>query len=399
MTAGITQRGLGDGLLFLFLLVVDAAQATAQVRVMGELAVVGTVEAVTAEGIVVRDESDTRHEILVQGPTQQGIAITGGGLLAAHADVRVTSQFPVAGLKPGQVVRVSCRLDRHGKTTGTVTELAVLDDDAGGVGVEPALDATPAGAAEFPERVVTGRVKAATASRVVIELPDGSLPGGRTTISCQCAAGTVARLESRDPGRIEPGARVSRLSALRLSTGDLVTRTLVVENPAAKAVADKGDDALERKYRQFSDQPPDRPRLVRSRHFAFMTDVSDREWAVIRDKLERMVKALEGCLGRPMTDEYKVEGFVVRDLARFPAGLIDDPFGVEKISRGEGVCVNSQQGRLRHARLYSCADHGVIQHECVHGICHLTFGSAGPTWLAEGLAELGSYWREDDQTV
>jgi len=120
---------------------------------------------------------------------------------------------------------------------------------------------------------------------------------------------------------------------------------------------------------------------------------------VIRDKLERMVKALEACLGRPMTDEYKVEGFVVRNLAAFPEGMIDDPFGIEKIARGEGVCVNSQQGRLRHARLYSCADHGVIQHECVHGVCHLTFGSAGPTWLAEGLAELGSYWRDGDQTV
>ena len=115
-----------------------------------------------------------------------------------------------------------------------------------------------------------------------------------------------------------------------------------------------------------------------------MTDVSDREWGVISFKLERMVEALEKFIGRKMTGV--VEGFVARDLARFPPGLIDEEYGVEKIRRGEGVCVNSRLGPQRHARLYSCADHGVIQHECVHGICHLTFGSTWPTWLGEGLA-------------
>ena len=41
----------------------------------------------------------------------------------------------------------------------------------------------------------------------------------------------------------------------------------------------------------------------------------------------------------------------------------------------------------------------VIQHECVHGICHLTFGSTGPTWLGEGLAELGNYWKDGDRAI
>ena len=72
-----------------------------------------------------------------------------------------------------------------------------------------------------------------------------------------------------------------------------------------------------------------------------------------------MVAALEKFLGRRMTGV--VERFVARDLAKFPDG--------------------------------------VIQHECVHGICHLAFGSTGPTWLAEGLAELGNYWKDGDQTV
>jgi hypothetical protein len=73
--------------------------------------------------------------------------------------------------------------------------------------------------------------------------------------------------------------------------------------------------------------------------------------------------------------------------------------GVEKIRRGEGVCFNASLGERREAVLYACADHGVVQHECVHGVCHLTFGSTGPTWLAEGLAEMGNYWRDDDLAV
>jgi hypothetical protein len=162
-------------------------------------------------------------------------------------------------------------------------------------------------------------------------------------------------------------------------------------------VANKGDEAIERKFRGLSDDAPAEPRLVRSAHFAFLSDVSDREWAVVSFKLERMVSALEKFLGRRMTGV--VEGFVARDLAKFPPGMIDDPYGVEKISRGEGVCINSRLGPQRHARLYSCADHGVIQHECVHGLCHLTFGSTGPTWLAEGLAELGSYWKDGEQAI
>ena len=41
----------------------------------------------------------------------------------------------------------------------------------------------------------------------------------------------------------------------------------------------------------------------------------------------------------------------------------------------------------------------MIQHECVHGFCHLTFGSTGPTWLSEGIAELGHHWRDGDTAV
>lgn len=373
-----------------------AAVAYGQVRVVEKLNLTGTVETVTRDGITVRDAAGTRHEVRVQGLKERGIALSNGTLLAAPATVQVKSAFPAAGVKPGQAVRFTCRMDDTGKLEGGVSELTVLDAGSQDVGVDTPDDAATK-ESKFRERTVTATVKTALAKRIVVELPRDKAFNRKTAITCPLADGAIARLVSNDPARIEPGAKIVRLEALRLDMGDIVAQALEVENQVTKTVADKGDDALERRFRALSDSPPAEPRLVRSAHFAFMTDVSDREWAVISEKLERMVKALETFLGRRMTGV--VEGFVAKDLGKFPPGMIDEPFGVQKIQRGEGVCINSRLGNLRHARLYSCDDHGVIQHECVHGVCHLAFGSTGPTWLSEGIAELGNYWKEGDRAI
>jgi hypothetical protein len=377
--------------------------AGAQVVATGEVTLAGTVETATSDGLTVRDADGKSWKVRVQGKKQQGIALADGTLLSAPVEVAVRAEFPAAGLKPGQVVRFRCRMDQVGKAEGGVSELTALDGGEIVLGVTdrgdpPPADQKPAvGRKPAVEREITATVKTVNAKKLVVELPRDRAWNRKTVLAVPLGDGAAARLTSDDPARIEPGARVVELVALRIQGGELVARRLEVENAAATKVADTGDEALERKYRGLSAEAPAQPRLVRSAHFAFVTDVSDREWAVISFKLERMVSALETFLGRRMTGV--VQGFVARDLAKFPDGMIDEPYGVEKIRRGEGVCVNSRLGPQRQARLYSCADHGVIQHECVHGICHLAFGSTGPTWLAEGLAELGNYWREGDPTI
>jgi hypothetical protein len=375
-----------------------ALTAAAQVVATGEVTLSGTVETVTADGLTLRDSEGTRHQVRVQGKQQRGIALADGTLLAAPVEATVRAEFPAAGLKAGQVVRLRSRLDRAGKAEGDLAEVSVLDGDGAELGVKtPAGEPLAADAKQAADVEITATVKAASARRLVVELPRDKGFNRKTVLAFPLTAAAVARLESDDPARIEPGASVENLTAIRLRSGELVARSLGVKNAAADTVADKGDDALERKFQKLSDVPPAAPRLVRSPHFAFVTDISDREWGVISFKLERMVAALEKFLGRKLTG--LVEGFVAKDLGKFPPGLIDDDYGIEKIRRGEGVCVNSRLGPQRHARLYSCGDHGVIQHECVHGICHLAFGSTGPTWLAEGLAELGNYWKDGDQAI
>ena len=117
-----------------------------------------------------------------------------------------------------------------------------------------------------------------------------------------------------------------------------------------------------------------------------MTDISDRQAKILLDKLETMATLLTRYFGRgPKT---RVEGFIVRDLSVWPEGVLTEPAGIAKIREGAGICFTSSLGNQRRATLYACDDHGVIQHECTHGFCSLAFGSTGPTWLAEGIAEL-----------
>jgi hypothetical protein len=370
--------------------------ARGQIQIVDQITITGVVEAVAADRVTVRDEAGTRHEVLVQRSGERGVALRNGQLLAFPAEVRVTGTLDVAKVEPGQIVQLQTRLNSRGAATGDLAMITVVDAASAEIGVAWSAEA-PQTVKDVVECVLTAAVSRANRKRLTVELPAGKPFKGKTLVTIPLAADARAELSSRELGRVASGARVTSLEAAKLDTGDLVAKTLVVENQGAKAVRDRGDDALENTYRSLSDEPPKEPRLVRSQHFAFLTDVSDREWAVIRDKLERMVTNLERYFGRK--GNGVVEGFIVRDLAAWPDGVLQEAAGVEKIRRGEGVCFNATLGPQRRATLYSCGTHGVIQHECVHGFCHLTFGSTGPTWLAEGVAELGNYWREGDTSV
>ena len=77
----------------------------------------------------------------------------------------------------------------------------------------------------FVEREVTATVKTAAAKRLVVELPRERAFHRKTVLTIPLAEAAAARLESDDPARIEPGATVVRLEAIRLAIGDLVAST------------------------------------------------------------------------------------------------------------------------------------------------------------------------------
>ena len=87
-----------------------------------------------------------------------------------------------------------------------------------------------------------------------------------------------------------------------------------------------------------------------------------------------------------------IECYVVRadNLAAW-----DDlpPHSIVKIKEGAGVTASLRVGRNTKSIVYSSDDHSVVQHESVHAFCAMTFGATGPIWYAEGMAEVGQYWR------
>ena len=101
-----------------------------------------------------------------------------------------------------------------------------------------------------------------------------------------------------------------------------------------------------------------------------------------------------------------IECYVVSDLDNFRGKL--PPIGVSKIKEKAGVTASQQWAQSRGNRIknkwtksivYSCDDHNVVQHEAVHAYCNMAFGTAGPTWYSEGMAEIGNYWAPEQQAI
>ncbi|MDB5386527.1 MAG: hypothetical protein JWM11_2173 [Planctomycetaceae bacterium] len=138
-----------------------------------------------------------------------------------------------------------------------------------------------------------------------------------------------------------------------------------------------------------------------SPNFFVVTDLSPDETKDLLKRLENMLGLIEKYYDHKL--RAPISMYVVKDLKAWPqnvlarfegAGLqsIRDGAGVtmgrSQISRSTGEIVNSA------ATVYAVADRGTPQHEAVHAYCQLSFGRVGPTWYAEGMAEIGQYWTE-----
>jgi hypothetical protein len=142
------------------------------------------------------------------------------------------------------------------------------------------------------------------------------------------------------------------------------------------------------------------PADYRSKNFLVHTDLSADEAKELLTKLETMLALISRYWGKPNTQ--MIECYVVKDLAKWPPGSLD-PRGVESIRTGGGVTLSTTLTRgnafVAKAIVYAGADRGTPQHEAVHAYCSQMFGTTGPIWYSEGMAEMGNYWRENDASV
>lgn len=142
------------------------------------------------------------------------------------------------------------------------------------------------------------------------------------------------------------------------------------------------------------------PMDYKSIHFLLHTDLSPAEAKELLTRLETMLGLISKYWGKP--PQGIIEVYVAKDLRNWPADAMD-PSGYAKIAEGAGVTLTqtiTQGNRFQaKATVYAVPDRGTPQHEVVHAYCGQNFGTTGPTWYSEGMAEMGQYWHEGDRSV
>ncbi|MDA0834154.1 MAG: hypothetical protein O2955_07215 [Planctomycetota bacterium] len=137
-----------------------------------------------------------------------------------------------------------------------------------------------------------------------------------------------------------------------------------------------------------------------SPHFLVHTDLSAEEAEDLLKRLETMIKLVSGYWGRPC--RQTIECYVVKDLENWPKDAFPAA-ALDSLESGGGltmttVVTNGNDFQAK-ATVYAVADRGTPQHEAVHAYCGQSFGTTGPTWYSEGMAEMGNYWNENDHSV
>jgi len=143
------------------------------------------------------------------------------------------------------------------------------------------------------------------------------------------------------------------------------------------------------------------PAVYRSKNFLIRTDLAAEPARKLLKQLETVLGSMVRYWKRP--NRRVIECYIVKDFRRWPKPVVQkmDRQGVARIRAGTGVTrgliVRRRGRRFRAAaKVYSPSGGGIPLHEAVHAYCTQAFGHVGPAWFAEGLAEMGRYYRDED---
>ncbi len=145
--------------------------------------------------------------------------------------------------------------------------------------------------------------------------------------------------------------------------------------------------------------------LYKSRNFQLMTDLSKDEADELLEELETMLKLVADYWGR--RNRKPIRMFVFDDFANWPQGQIAklSPDGLQSVRTGGGLTITQVRGFVggpkidSDAIVYAVSQHKTPQHEAIHAYCGINFGSTGPVWYSEGMAEVGKYFRAGERGV
>jgi hypothetical protein len=367
------------------------ANAQPQITKESEYAAKGVVRALRPGQIDVQLESGEVTTFKIQDADENALTLGKDIIAALPAKIAVSGTLPLSMIEKGMIVKLDVELNRFGKQATPVKSLTIVDVPPEQM-VVTGIDAADGEA--FVPCQVTGRAVTIRANQITLRVQKSKVSRNER-LSILLDENGSYELTSDRLSRVVPGDTIESMKVVKFSTGDLVIReiNILLTGKREKATT-TFHDQLEQKFSHLSDEPaPARP--VRSEHFVLITDVSERNAQILLAKLESMFSLI--CRYYGTRPREPIEIYVVRDLSTWPIQL--PGFAVMKIDEGAGVTATASNGRQHVSVVYSCDDHGVCQHETVHAICGQTFGSPGPIWYAEGMAEVGQYWRPDQLEV
>lgn len=364
-----------------------------QIRKVGNVRLNGKVVRKTNHSLFIQDEDRKVIEVLYQDEGIDRIPI-GEGVARVPANIRVKGSVPFSAIREGIGIQFTGILESKGKITQPVKEIRVLPSKFSKMKLSP----LSLGSQSYPvEAEISGVVKKIKDNKIQIEVPRSDYAKNKKVV-LTIAEDAQISVKEKSMREVIEGDSITKLLGIKFSGGEIIATNIDVElSNAHKNVQMDPDDVLMLKYRHLDDQPK-APREVRSEHFIVKTDLSERSTKILIDKLERMYSIISKYYGVKGVKQ-PIYCYVADDLGKWTHLMADLQDGLDSIQGQAGVTVTMRRGREIKSTVYSCGDHKVVQHEAVHCFCSLLFGSAGPVWYAEGMAELGCYWRPGEKEV
>ena len=355
----------------------------------------GEVHSIKTGEITIRDSKTGKTQTFkIQDKDDKAISLDGGkAIFRSPAKISVTGSLPLKLIEQGMIVEFNTPVNKRGKSEQPIKTINVIQSDASDLKIEP--ESKPAGNDFVPARVV-GRVNNLRKNRLLLEIPDSRYASsGRAYFTVDPKAELNVNQDSLS--QVIAGDTITSLRGVQLSNGALIVAEIDISLTADREKATLSfNDQLKQKFSGMSDEPG-KPRELTSDHFILYTDISDRSAAVLLAKLERMYGLISKYFGK--RPRQGIECYVVRrkNLGAWQGKI--PPDGARTIAGGAGLTVSKSNGRVTKSIVYSIADHDVVQHESVHAYCAMAFGTTGPVWYSEGMAEMGQYWEEGQLEV
>lgn len=131
-------------------------------------------------------------------------------------------------------------------------------------------------------------------------------------------------------------------------------------------------------------------REYRSSRLHVRTDLTGTDAESLYERLEETLRFAARYWGKPQRGQ--IECFVVHDLAAWTDAQLPHRLSRVIIDGVGGATVPRMVGKGSQSRnlptVFASSKAGVAEHELIHAYCIHTFGSSGPEWYKEGMAEM-----------